>query len=360
MLLSTTSANTSSYQRIYGMSDQSSSSSSDLNGEYYFPPDMDFDQAFNQFTFDFKIQTIPNQQEQQQNHTMDSTPLGHPTPPYHHYSADSSSTAAASTNHRNNLQFERSNDRTTPPSEQNYNLSSTQSSIITNHNSSANAANAFSSLLSEQESWALNNFLDKVSVDPNFLLDPKVADGLLNLGYGDVQDPPLDTEGSHLPLAFSSDPNFPPKAQQQQKQHDNSDDTAEAHKKSLHDQNPLPAPKQKTRKQSDSSDNNSSSTTVATSIRRSRREGLSEDQKRKNHISSEKKRRDLIKQQFQKMCSLVPKLAELETTSSKSKSAVLLTVYEFLVYMIEQNKMIRSIMHTYGINHTEIPTTYYS
>lgn len=78
---------------------------------------------------------------------------------------------------------------------------------------------------------------------------------------------------------------------------------------------------------------------------RPRRENLTEDQKRMNHISSEKRRRDLIKTQFTEMCSLVPKLANTESsTSNSSKSTVLKIVYDYIVFMFEQNKLLRQLL----------------
>lgn len=298
----------------------------------FFPPDMDFDQAFNQFTFDFKIQTVPSSIPPQtqpahiDQHTTSAAPVfsaisAHDATPGGSAPVSAPAPVPGTSSALSAQTFGFPDVPTAGPSQ-------SQSQNQQHHQQQQH--NAFSSLLSEHESWALNNFLDKVSVDPNFLFDPKVTDGLLNLGYGNVQDPTQNSEGPHIPLAFASDPNFPPQ---------NSRDSSHVvrHRKSS----------------SSSSDN------ALTPARRTRREGLTEDQKRKNHISSEKRRRDLIKKQFEKMCSLVPRLADSESATTKSKSAVLLTVYEHLVFLIEQNKMFRSILHTYGVNHSEIPAAYH-
>lgn len=55
---------------------------------------------------------------------------------------------------------------------------------------------------------------------------------------------------------------------------------------------------------------------------KSRHENLSEDQKRINHIYSEKRRRDLIKTQYKEMCSLVPRLNGSSTISGSECFAV--------------------------------------
>lgn len=103
-----------------------------------------------------------------------------------------------------------------------------------------------------------------------------------------------------------------------------------------------------------------------------RKEALSENQKRMNHIHSEKKRRDLIKHQFAHMCTLVPKLsagvgggpltlgsgrrrrptpnASAETlAANRSKSTVLLVVYEYMVEMRERNRRLRSLLAAHGV-----------
>ncbi|KAA8911351.1 hypothetical protein TRICI_003847 [Trichomonascus ciferrii] len=302
----------------------------------FFPPDMDFDQAFNQFTFDFKIQTVPGSVPPQTTHThsdQHTTSAAPAAPVFSAISAhDATPGGPTPTPAAPPAPAPAPAPGTSILSVQSFGFPSGGAPSVgaPNAGPSTQQHNAFSSLLSEQESWALNNFLDKVSVDPNFLFDPKVTDGLLNLGYGNVQDPTQDSEGPHIPLAFASDPNFPPQ----------------------HNRDELVPAGQHRKSSSSSSDN------ALTPVRRTRREGLTEDQKRKNHISSEKRRRDLIKKQFEKMCSLVPRLADPESATTKSKSAVLLTVYEYLVFLIEQNKMFRSILHTYGISHSEIPAAY--
>lgn len=120
------------------------------------------------------------------------------------------------------------------------------------------------------------------------------------------------------------------------------------------------------------------SAAAAAAAGRPRRENLSENQKRINHISSERRRRDLIKSQFKEMCSLVPKLAAdapPETTNgagkssadrdaakseaaeaaaaaaalSQSKSAVLEIVYEYILLMMEKNKLLRAYLVANGV-----------
>jgi hypothetical protein len=92
-------------------------------------------------------------------------------------------------------------------------------------------------------------------------------------------------------------------------------------------------------------------------LARPRRENLTEDQKRMNHISSEKRRRDLIKTQFTEMCSLVPKLAEgthAGVTSNSSKATVLQIVYDYIVFMLEQNKQLRQFLAENNVELTGI------
>lgn len=100
------------------------------------------------------------------------------------------------------------------------------------------------------------------------------------------------------------------------------------------------------------------------------RETLTEDQKRMNHISSEKKRRDLIKTQFNQMCMLVPKLAGAGASgrshrrvngmspalaSNRSKSTVLQIVYEYILLMMEKNKRLRQHLMANNIHVAQVP-----
>lgn len=104
---------------------------------------------------------------------------------------------------------------------------------------------------------------------------------------------------------------------------------------------------------------------------RPRRENLSEDQKRMNHISSEKRRRDLIKTQFKEMCSLVPRLngtsgdtnangasfkptpeeaeAAAAAACNQSKSVVLQIVYEYIELMVARNKLLREFLQSQNV-----------
>lgn len=200
------------------------------------------------------------------------------------------------------------------------------------HAQQANGPNPFQALLNDQESQALISFLDKVSADPNFLFDPKITDGLFNMGYSDLPATPQETPNTHPQLVFASDPKFAPRQARRASQ-------------TYHSTGPAPSSAKNPQK------------VVKTDRRPSaaRREGLTEDQKRMNHISSEKRRRDLIKRQFEKMCSMVPKLASSDGSISKSKSAILLTVYEYLVFLVEQNQMIRNILYSHGISADDIP-----
>lgn len=69
-----------------------------------------------------------------------------------------------------------------------------------------------------------------------------------------------------------------------------------------------------------------------------RRDHLTEDQKRENHILSEQKRRDLIRKGFSELCSLVPELRE----GGYSKSVVLMHVATFLEELKARNERLRA------------------
>ncbi|KAH0544862.1 hypothetical protein FGG08_001091 [Glutinoglossum americanum] len=70
------------------------------------------------------------------------------------------------------------------------------------------------------------------------------------------------------------------------------------------------------------------------------RENLTEEQKRSNHIMSEQKRRNLIKQGFDDLCELVPDLKG----GGYSKSAVLLQSADWLENLLKGNDLLRNIL----------------
>lgn len=70
---------------------------------------------------------------------------------------------------------------------------------------------------------------------------------------------------------------------------------------------------------------------------KSARENLTEEQKRTNHILSEQKRRNLIKQGFDELCSIVPELRG----GGFSKSAMLLQAADWLEETLKGNEELR-------------------
>jgi hypothetical protein len=85
-----------------------------------------------------------------------------------------------------------------------------------------------------------------------------------------------------------------------------------------------------------SSDRASSSRKAKSQPAKLARENLSEEQKRTNHILSEQRRRNLIKQGFDDMCSIVPELRG----GGFSKSAILLQAADWLDDMIHGNEIL--------------------
>ena len=71
---------------------------------------------------------------------------------------------------------------------------------------------------------------------------------------------------------------------------------------------------------------------------KSNRENLTEDQKRSNHIVSEQKRRNLIKQGFEDLCKLVPELKG----GGFSKSAMLIQAADWLEDIIKGNGVLKT------------------
>lgn len=85
-----------------------------------------------------------------------------------------------------------------------------------------------------------------------------------------------------------------------------------------------------------SSDKASSSRKAKSQPAKLARENLSEEQKRTNHILSEQRRRNLIKQGFDDMCAIVPELRG----GGFSKSAILLQAADWLDDMIHGNEIL--------------------
>ncbi|KAK6359359.1 hypothetical protein TWF696_000520 [Orbilia brochopaga] len=75
-----------------------------------------------------------------------------------------------------------------------------------------------------------------------------------------------------------------------------------------------------------------------------KRENLSEAQKRENHIQSEQKRRNLIREGFDDLCNLVPELRG----GGYSKSAILIHAANFLEQLEEGNKVLQTRVKQLG------------
>jgi hypothetical protein len=85
---------------------------------------------------------------------------------------------------------------------------------------------------------------------------------------------------------------------------------------------------------------------------KSMRENLTEEQKRTNHILSEQKRRNLIKQGFEELCSLVPELQG----GGFSKSAMLIQAAEWLEDVLRGNEILRTqLLELKGMNAIALP-----
>lgn len=81
-----------------------------------------------------------------------------------------------------------------------------------------------------------------------------------------------------------------------------------------------------------------SSVTASAANSKAARENLSEEQKRSNHIQSEQKRRNLIKNGFDELRRLVPELR----AGGLSKSMELMEVSNFLEQVIKANELLRA------------------
>ncbi|KAE8551506.1 hypothetical protein EYB25_005396 [Talaromyces marneffei] len=85
------------------------------------------------------------------------------------------------------------------------------------------------------------------------------------------------------------------------------------------------------------SSENASKKLKAQQATKTARENLTEEQKRTNHILSEQKRRNLIKQGFDELCALVPELRG----GGFSKSAMLIQAADYLEAVLTGNNVLR-------------------
>lgn len=97
---------------------------------------------------------------------------------------------------------------------------------------------------------------------------------------------------------------------------------------------------------------------------RRKKDSLSDDQKRFNHLSSEQKRRDTIKRYLDELCSLIPKGGDGSAEASrpkrgngkgKSKKIILKHVYEHMVQIAARNQAMRAMFLANGVSTNGIP-----
>ncbi|KAI8843612.1 hypothetical protein BC829DRAFT_446227 [Chytridium lagenaria] len=78
--------------------------------------------------------------------------------------------------------------------------------------------------------------------------------------------------------------------------------------------------------------------------RRGTKELLTEEEKRANHIQSEQKRRNLIRNGFQTLANLVPGLKTEQNASLSSKSIILGKTVEFVKYLERRNREMEEVL----------------
>lgn len=189
-------------------------------------------------------------------------------------------------------------------------------------------------LLNKQEATIFEDFLGKFLDDSEELLDPKTVYNLSQnqFTYGDA-------DLNYLNLTHSTSPKTQLQPEIIKPQH---------------------VPEEIDEAESSSAASDKSKTA---SKRGSRKEIMSAEQKRLNHISAEKKRRALCRQYVDDLCTLTPKLAEPPdgkgsagrgrgrslAKSSKTKSEMLSVVRDYIVELIEENKKLRQGLENCGL-----------
>lgn len=87
--------------------------------------------------------------------------------------------------------------------------------------------------------------------------------------------------------------------------------------------------------------------------RKKRRDYLTEDQIRQNHIHSEKRRRDLISTHFNEMREMVPGIGSTGK-DSLPKSVILSNVYEYILSVASENKRLRQELAKHQVDTSSV------
>ncbi|SCU78996.1 LANO_0A04742g1_1 [Lachancea nothofagi CBS 11611] len=72
--------------------------------------------------------------------------------------------------------------------------------------------------------------------------------------------------------------------------------------------------------------------------RATRESSLSEDQKRQNHVSSEQRRRQAMRQTYDTLVEMVP---DLTASQSRSEMQIYARSYNYLAWLYERNRLLR-------------------
>ncbi|SCU94101.1 LAME_0F06106g1_1 [Lachancea meyersii CBS 8951] len=78
---------------------------------------------------------------------------------------------------------------------------------------------------------------------------------------------------------------------------------------------------------------------------------LSEDQKRQNHVSSEQRRRQAMRETYDTLVEMVP---DLESSQRRSEMQIYARSYNYLIWLYERNRILRAqLKETTGLEAAE-------
>lgn len=201
-------------------------------------------------------------------------------------------------------------------------------------------------LLDEHEYSAYAEFLQQIGNDQNFIFNPSLPEKLAPWPseYGELRGiphrirlPPIDTSSlfqSHTPpppLHWGSDPNF---------------DVQKGYTTRRMDHRLSYPPIQQLSREASASpsiepeDQNTGKRKGRKRAQSYRRDNLTDQQKRANHIQSEQKRRNLIKDGFQELHTLVPTIFDVGV----SKSTVLFETGKFIQLLHDDNARLKRVL----------------
>ncbi|ORX56204.1 hypothetical protein DM01DRAFT_1303617 [Hesseltinella vesiculosa] len=187
-------------------------------------------------------------------------------------------------------------------------------------------------------------------VEPPSLLDENDQKEFSQFLDTFFMDPSLDTNDTHHDFLLGARPPLPIEDELEEKRRNSILQSLDQQKQKLHNRlnylsvnHPAPSPLPPTSPMSTSSRKRSIgslSPTPSGKRVRHQKELLTEDEKRANHIASEQKRRNTIRNGFKDLTEIIPTLKNI----NNSKSTILFKAVDFIKYLDKRNRTLKEKM----------------